>query len=320
MKLKSALKVVLLSVALTILVCGGLLMWGLSKLPSAFEIKQSVTPPALQTKVVNQMRPNSALEINESPQGTLGDSHSLPEKQVADLENERLVQETTKVLTEDFMDTRKPLVESCRNLGLAKDSHLLRDKKSASAKYFFQSLAQEQKDPLVETAAPVLRYVFRAPGMQNVMSMVLQAQENKDLGLLKKAEFYYEIYQAGQYLQNHRTTLDMILQKSYNLHHLAKAVAVKPELAQDGATLNFCEQMEKNLNSDSEYDANLASQEMMNFLKDAGIEPKDIGYDPKYRSKVKMNLGSSQVSLNDTWMVQLFARDIEKAHQRKVSN
>ncbi|WP_413612203.1 hypothetical protein [Bdellovibrio sp. HCB-110] len=315
MNWKNLLKVLSISLALVVVMLGGLAFWGLSKLPSAFEIKQSLTPPALKKADAGAHgKPEgtteaSAANKDESPAVI---SDGAPSEAPA---KSNVTANTTKVLLENFTDTRKPLVEGCRNLAQASESHFMRDPESASAKYFFESLAQEQKDPLVETAAPILRYIFRAPGMQSVIEMVMKAEEIKDLGMLKKAEFYYEIYRAGDFLKDHKDDMDVILQKTYNMHHLAKAVAQKPELAKDAATLSFCEQMEKNVNDSGTYNADQAASEMMKFLSDSGIDPKSIDYDPNYRSKVKLNLSSSQVSINDTWVVKLFARDIEKAHK-----
>lgn len=317
MNWKSLLKVLSISLALVVVTLGGLAFWGLSKLPSAFEIKQSLTPPALKKAEAIAQAPSQ--EVSELPAAHKEGSEVATSPSSESHGNSNVTANTARVLLEDFVDTRKPLVEGCRNLALASESHFMRDPNSASAKYFFESLAQEQKDPLVETAAPILRYIFRAPGMQSVVEMVMKAEEAKDLGMLKKAEFYYEIYRAGDFLKDHKDDMDVILQKTYNLHHLAKAVAQKPELAKDTATLSFCEQMEKNVNDSGIYNADQAASEMMKFLSESGVDPKSIGYDPNYRSKVKLNLSSSQVSINDTWVVKLFARDIEKAHKEPTA-
>lgn len=315
MKWKNLLKIILISGTLSALVLITTLIWGLSKLPSAFEIKQNITPPALKSSAVKTSNASDTA-TSEVAEPSKTQNEQAPVKS----EKEQIAKNTEQVLLQDFLDTRKPLVETCRNLAQASQSHFFRDPQNASAKYFFESLALESKDPLVETAAPVLRFMFRAPGMQSVVDMVMKSEAEKDPSLLKKAEFYYEIYRAGEYLKNHKSDIDMILQKTYNMHHLAKAVAQKPELAKDSATLSFCEQMEMNVNESGSYDAEEAAAEMLKFLNDAGVDPKSIGYDPKYRSQVKMNLSSTQLNINDAWVVRLFARDIEKAHKESAKN
>lgn len=316
MKWKNILKIFAISFSAIVIVLAGLLVWGLSKLPSAFQIKQSLTPPALRSTAVKTgtLTPppkTAALPAHTSETSMAENSPAPPIS-----EKEQLAEDTSKAIFNDLIDTRRPLVESCRNLSLAPESKLLSDPENASAKYFFKSLAQEQHDPLVETAAPILRYIFRAPGMQTVVDMIMKAEEQKDLSLLKKAEFYYELYRSGEFLKGHKDDMDVILQKTYNMHHLAKAVAQKPELAKEPSTLTFCEQMEKNVNEAGAYNADEAASEMMSFLNSAGITAKSIGYDPHYRSKVKLNLSSTQVMINDTWVVQMFARDITKAQKK----
>ncbi|WP_295904774.1 hypothetical protein [uncultured Bdellovibrio sp.] len=318
---KNILKILSISLAVIVLILGGLLFWGLSKLPSAFDIKQSLTPPALKkSSVASASQTAAAVENKEAATEEVdtNQTEANPAQQ-ASTPKEKLASDTAKVLLEDFADPRKPMIEGCRNLAQASESHFLRDPENASAKYFFESLAQDKKDPLVETAAPILRYIFRAPGMQSVVEMIMKAEETKDVGILKKAEFYYEIYRAGDFLKDHKDDMDVILQKTYNLHHLAKAVAQKPALAKDAATLTFCEDMEKNVTDDGVYNADEASKEMLKFLGDAGIDPKSIGYDPNYRSKVKLNLSNSQVTINDTWVVKLFAKDIQKAQKEPTA-
>ncbi|WII71145.1 hypothetical protein QJS83_11805 [Bdellovibrio sp. 22V] len=322
MNWKGAFKIVSVSFFVLSATFVGLIVWGLSRLPSAFEIKKSLTPPALAAadrnagdRKVSRMKTNPLMKgaVAQAAESAKGPSKKSSEPPIP---QNQIVMDTTKVLLEDFVDSRKPLVTGCRHLEKASQSDLLRDPESASSKYFFHSLAQEEKDPLVETAAPILRYVFRAPGMQSVVDMIVRAEEAQDLSLLKKAEFYYEIYRAGDFLKGHIADMDVILQKSYNMHYLTRAIAQRPELAREPAALSFCEQMEKNLNTNGVYNADVAAQEMMKFLSAAGVDPRSIGYDPHYRSQVKLDLSNSQVMLNDTWVVRLFARDFYRAQRQ----
>ncbi|KHD87148.1 MAG: hypothetical protein OM95_16100 [Bdellovibrio sp. ArHS] len=318
MKLGKLFQLVAVILVVIVVLIGGLAFWGLSKLPSAFEIRQGLTPPAMANRATKTST-SPTVEAEKKSQTPL--PTSTPES-VTEIKNEQaaIVEDTSKVLLEDFTDPRKPLIESCRHLEKAADSHLLRDHKNANAKFFFHSLAQDQKDPLVETAAPILRYIFRSPGMPALVDMVMKSEEQKDPSILKKAEFYYEIYRAGAFLKENTRAMDELLQKTYNMHYLARAVALKPELARDPATLNFCEQMEKNVNHRGPYDADEAAKEMQTFLSSVGVDAKELGYDANYRSHVKMNLTNSQVTLNDAWVLRLFAADIEKAHQAPTQN
>lgn len=311
MNWKNIAKILGISVAVIVLVLAGLLLWGLSKLPSAYQLKQSLTPPALKERPHSQEAPH---EGETSSQNITADS--LPEKSADPVtlkKDETLRQQSLKVIQEDFMDERKPLADACRSMAQASQSGFLKDPKNASARYFFQSLSEESKDPLSESAAPAMRMIFRAPGMQAMMDMILESDETQDPGVLKKAEFYYEIYRAGSHLKNHLAELNATLQQSYNLHHLMKAVALKPELAASPQVMTFCEDLQKNLNSQGEFSADEGAKEMLNFLEQSGVKPEDIGFDPKYRSKVDLTVSNTQLGVNDAWIAQIFAEDLKKA-------
>lgn len=302
-KLTKALAVSFVSIVLTLLM---LLLWGLSKLPSSFEIKQAITPRALQNTSSQskgfQVSPDLSKKEDEL-------SEVRPTKDPQD----KIKSTVLKVLTEDLMDTRKPLSDICRDLEAAVESEFLRDSQNASAKYFFMSLAEEKKDPLVGSAAPILRYIFRAPGIQSVVETIQRSEESQDQSLLNKAEFYYDLFRAGDFLKSHTQEMDLVLQKSYNLHHLARAVAKQPELLKKSSVKTMCEELEKNINFGDEFDADLVAQQMLEFFADSGMDPKAVGFDPSYRSKVKVSISNSHLGIDDTWLVQLFARDIEKA-------
>lgn len=316
MNWKNILKILGITAGCLVVIISVLVFWGLSKLPSAFDIKKGMTPPALK---------ETAQSETQSPPGaTAPIEENLPAKEAAAEENspattqnEELKAEAYKVIIEDFSDHRRPLMDACRGMDKAADSGFLKDKKNASGKYFIQSLAQEERDPLSETAAPIMRTIFRAPGMDQVFDMIVKSDENKDPGLLKKAEFYYQIYRAGSYLKEHTDDMNRVLQQSYNLHNLMKAVAKKPELAKAPAVMTFCEDMQKSLNNGENFNADAASQEMVSFLEQNGIQPSDINFDPQYRSKIVLNVSNTQLGVNDAWIAQIFAADIEKALKKK---
>lgn len=319
MKWKKAL--VVLSAALVFLAVSivGLFIWGMAQLPSAFELKKAITPTTLASSPNSSTPPVDSSVNNDSSEATIV-GVPQPTPLTPEQEKQRLNEIGSKVLLEDFTDERRPMVSSCKNLASASNSPLLKDPNAASAKYFFESLANESQDPLTDSGAPIFRYVFRAPGMRTFVEMILQAQENKDFGLLKKTEFYYQIYKVVDYLQAHNDEMNMVLQKSYNIHHIIKAVAQKPELAQESGVVTFCEQMEKTLNEGTGYNADVAEKEMQKFFTDVGVDPASVGYDPKYRAKVKTSLSKTQISLNDTWITQFFDRDIEKVGKAKAKS
>jgi hypothetical protein len=319
MNWKNIAKVFGIVAGVVVVVLAGLLFWGLSKLPSAFQIKQSITPPALKNKEgVEAPKEPTAAQNAEAPVADLPEkSGAAPEKVHSTDVSEETKKAAMKVLMEDFVDTRKPLIDACRSMDKASESGFLKDKKNASGKYFFNSLAQEDKDPLSETAAPPLRQIFRAPGMDKIADMVLKSEEEKDPSIMKKAEFYYEIYRAGSYLKSHTDDLNRVMQQSYNMHTLMKAVAQKPELARVPEVMNFCDDLQKNMNDGGSFDADASADAMQSFLEQNGLKAADVGFDPKYRSKVVLNISNTQLNVSDAWIAQIFAADIEKAMKEK---
>ncbi|UOF01907.1 hypothetical protein [Bdellovibrio reynosensis] len=264
-----------------------LALWGLHQLPSPQIISQALKQDFASFK------------------------KSVPSKSQKPYAHPKLTQEINpepihqyKVLLDDLSDTRKPLVEVCRHLELASKSHFHHG--AVSSDLFFSALLN--KDPLVETAAPILRYIFRAPGMQSVLDMIMKAEQTEDASILKKAEFYFEMYKVGKYLKERHDEMDLILQKSYNMHYLAKAVAMKPELAKDSRTLSYCELLEKDLNGNEAYDIGAAAEDMKDFFISQGIQLERLGYNPDFRSQVKLQLTDKQVTINDAWVADLFRK------------
>ncbi|XGC79439.1 hypothetical protein ACES2L_08875 [Bdellovibrio bacteriovorus] len=275
-------------VALSLLV---LALWGLHQLPSPQIISEALKQDFTVLKATESRR------------------HPEPSRKVA----QEIVPESAdpkQILLEDLSDTRKPLVQVCRHLELASKSPVAAE--GISSELFFSGLIQ--KDPLVETAAPILRYVFRAPGMQSVIDMIIKSEQAAEPNILKKAEFYFEMYKVGKYLKEHSDEMDLILQKSYNMHYLAKAVALKPELAKDSQTLSYCELLEKDLNGNEIYNADEAAEDMTDFFISHGIQPEKIGYNPHFRSQVKLQLTDKQVTINDAWVADLFKKERRAAN------
>ncbi|UXR63422.1 hypothetical protein EZJ49_10075 [Bdellovibrio bacteriovorus] len=290
MKWKNTLKILSISLGLCLVVLTALGLWGLSRLPAAYQIKNALVPSAM----------TKAAEENS----TTAETTTMSPGKMA-----------LQVLRDDFANTERPFSEGCKYLTKSSESTFLKDPNHATFRFFITTL-YDNHDPLVETAAPVFRYIFRLPGMNEVVPAVLQSTENEQ-GLFQKALFYYHLYQAGNHLSRHPEKLDEILQKSYNLHHLVKAVSLKPELATDSETQTFCDELEKELNLQEPFDANKISERLTAFFANKNIDIKDLSYDPEYRSKTQIQLSGSKVGVQDTWVAKLFAKDIEEREKRK---
>jgi hypothetical protein len=293
---------VVLLIVLTIIGAGLLL----SKLPSAGDIKKMVTSPSASAAGnAGKETPTNALATQsaDSPQN----DESKPVQKKLDMQ----------VVFEDFANERRPMVEVCRHLPERKSAYAENQNENSSADYFFKALSSEEnRDPLIEAAAPFLRYIFRAPGMGEVIKSIKEAEDTNDPGILKKAELYRHLFRAATFLKDHTTDINQLIQKSYNLHMLTKAVALNPQLARDGDTLDFCEQMEKNINENGEYNADDQANEMLNFLSLNHIDPKTIGFDHAYRAKVQTSFTGNSLNLSDPWFESFFKKDIQEKMQK----
>ncbi|MBO9667126.1 MAG: hypothetical protein J7501_09970 [Bdellovibrio sp.] len=308
MNWKNILKVSGIVVSVCMVLVVGLGVWFLSNLPGPSDLKQAMTPKALQSSsarthsVQSESVESSQSKAEEpSPNVPLGSEER----------KEKLKANFSELVKRDFTNSEKPIVDACRNLVRSGEAQIFRSKEDVSSVKFIEALLSEKQDPVAETLAPILRFVFRAPGLAEVIRMSDEAKG--DEGIVKKAEFYGELYRAASYLKQNTQTLNQVLQKSYNLHMLAKAVALKPQLASDGATMSFCEQIEQSLQNSDDLDADAQSSEMQKFLQDSGVEPQAIGFDPKYRSNVSLKLHGRTLSLADAWLMKLFATDVQNS-------
>lgn len=291
----------------------------IKKLPSPWEIKQVIAPKKVLSPefAPPNSSPTAAGEKDTSPQPQADKAAKTQEAKVEDGKARGL-----QILKEDFMNEQKALSTVCMNLATAEQSRFLRKDESGSADEFTKSLTDpNRKDPLVESAVPVLRYVFRVEGMRALVDLIEKADAENDQGIFKKAEFYTKLGIAAQTVRSNKANIDRILMKSYNLFVLSKAVGKHPELARDPATLSFCDQIEKNLNMNLEFNADEQAAEMQKFLDYAKVDPKEVDFDPSYRSDVKFDISASSLQLNHIWIEKLFEKDIAKArkHLKKDS-
>jgi hypothetical protein len=307
--MKKALKAiaVLVGVCLAGFIIVALLV--IKKLPSTWEIKQAITPKKAQSpEFVQRKSPPS------KPRSSPSEKNSATAPKARDEKVDDGKARSLQVLKEDFMNEQKPLSTVCSHLDRAEQSRFLRKDDSGSANEFMKSLSENNsKDPLAESAVPLFRYIFRLDGMKGLLEMIEKADAEQDQGIFKKAEFYTKVAWAGQELRANKANIDRILMKSYNLYVLSRAVGKHPELARDPATLSFCDQIEKNINMSLDFNPDEQAAELQKFLNYAKVDPKEVDYDPSYRSDVKFNFSANSLQLNHMWIEKLFEKDIQKA-------
>ncbi|UYL08204.1 hypothetical protein B9G69_014225 [Bdellovibrio sp. SKB1291214] len=304
MNWKKLLKISALSVASLVVVLGGLGVWLLTQLPGPSSVKQALDASSAKLEHrESPALPNSALQDIEQTYA----AEEMAAHQEASAEAESSSGKANKfdmfVLLNDFSNPEAPMVTACRDLSRAGESGFFPKKPETPAVNFFDSLAKPQKDPVIESIAPLLRYIFRSPGAREMIQLSEKA-EGQD-NLLQKAEFYKQVYRMANYLTNNLDQLNQVLQKSYNLHIIAKAVALNPQLANDNATMSFCEQIENSLIENQNLSVEEQVQEMQNFLQDSGIDAKSVGFNPGYRAHVQTEFRKDSFAITDSWLQDL---------------
>lgn len=307
--MKKALKVLAIVFGCLIVLFAVILIGFISKLPSSYQIKQALSPKAAAPAFESATK---APAPNTLPQKAPEDSEAKPvASQQSRLDDAKEI--SRKAMHEDFLNDRQPLASVCAHLDRAAESRFLKADENANSKEFMKKLTDPIKDPLIEAAAPAFRYILRRPGVRNLIDMVEKAQAENENDFMQKASFYTQMAIAANDVRSSKPELDQVLMKSYNMYVLSKAVAKSPALARDPATLRFCEQIEKNLNDDLEYNADQQAEELQKFLASAEIAPADVGYDPKYRSDVTFSFKNNSILLDNIWIEKLFAEDMKKA-------
>lgn len=278
-------------------------------LPSPWEIKQKLSPQKAQSPEFTQV--DQEKTAASSPATTTAAAPKSHEEKVDDKKAQGW-----KVMKEDFMNPQVPFANVCANLPRAEQSHFLRADESGSANEFMNRLLDtNSKDPMVESASSLFRFLFRLGRFSELVDMIEKADMENDRGLLKKTEFYTKLGLAAQEVRSNKANIDRVLMKGYNLYVLSRAVGKRPELARDPATLNYCDQLEKNMNLNLEFNADEQAAELQKFLDDVKIDPKEVGFDPSYRSDVKFNFSQSSLQLNHIWIEKLFEKDIQRARE-----
>src|SRR5690606_17010616 len=116
---------------------------------------------------------------------------------------------------------------------------------------------------------------------------------------------YYQFFRALIFLRSKSHDINQLLQKSYNIHMLARAAAVKPALAKDPATREFCDQLENQINQGLPIDPDKESREMLSFFSLVSVDPELFGFNPDYRAGIQVDFFSSNLNLNDPWLTSV---------------
>lgn len=323
--LKRAMKILGATFGILILLLIVVVVYVLVKFPSLGQIRTLIKSNPQNTKVVGTIPQNGAsVETNASsnPKESNLETVDLVESSADKLATKEKV---FGVIINDLANKERPLISVCKNLKNSQQSGYLKSGKNANAMYFMSAIAAdkvEEQDVAIETGAPFLRYFFRAPGVDYLVDELIKIPENATKEqvseIVQKAELLTNMYKAYNYLKNNKDELNSVVQRSHDLNVLVKAAAFKPEITNDPAVQNFCQQMEDNLNQLGPYNAEEQKKQIGQLLEAYNIEPKTIDYDPNYKASVDITMGDNSLTMNDKWITEFFSEDIKKAQAEAV--
>lgn len=283
------LGIALTAIALAILL---VISYAISVLPSPAEIGKKIdfAPPA-------RMAPTNTVSssaINKGP--AVG-----PEQKEAD---ERQVDDQ---VASYLMDKSRPLFEICPSLKQAPTATLGPYSPDDFGAELVHNATSENRNPLIESFIPFLRYTLRLSEVENLIQQARDAYLQGDRGLLKKAQFYSQLLRTREQIAEHIPKIQSIVDQSYLFFMLAKAIRIRPDLANDPYVLQYCENLEDSVNRNPAQEFGELRRSFEDFLSDNEIHQTEIGYDPNYQTEIKSDLGSHGMTLSGGWIDSLIA-------------
>lgn len=206
----------------------------------------------------------------------------------------------------DLTAPENPLSNFCGSLKNAKTGEFSQD---GFEDAFLNSVDPETQDPRIQAAKPLFRYILRLPKMNQFVSEIEQAANKKDQGLLDKAQFYASAFSAFSEMKHHQTDLESVLDRGYIFIGLNNLVAKKPELLNDPKVQSFCDNTEALFNQSTPVDFDREKIDFLNLVKESGLRPQDIAFDPQYKSKVDLRLDGNALTLDGGWLEDLIKED-----------
>lgn len=275
-------------------------IWLLKSLPSAGEVGQYLKPSNAKTAL-------KALDRKAQPATTTTvpttDSGSAATAQTTTTAKYNFKAEEDRLLINDMTDERLPLAEVCGNLRYSHKVQLNGYSLKDFGQAYKDSVISSEKDPVIQAIKPSLRYIFRQPQMRGLLTLALESSEKgEDESLMGKAEFYNKAYSAYRELQARQKNVEQIMDRSYQLMILSKVMAKKPLLINDVAVKNYCQDLEAALNNSNPTNYEEERKEFSAFMQESGVDPKEVGYDPNYRTQLSISMGSKTMRMDGGWI------------------
>jgi hypothetical protein len=222
----------------------------------------------------------------------------------------------------NLMDPRQPKSQICSHLIHA---NLIPDDFQYTKETFGENFKavlldeQQAKDPaLIELLAPIRHFLQQPKMRQLVEQIVMAAQSGQASSLVEKAGFYASLYGVYQEMLEQKPAAERLMDRGYHLMMLARAVKKNPSLVSDSGLRDYCERTEQALNSGDEMNWSAEQTEFQNLLAALHVDPQDIGYNPKYKSKIQVEQSAKGMHFHGGWMDDLMPKsDINIGTQPK---
>ncbi len=174
------------------------------------------------------------------------------------------------------------------------------------------STFDKSSDPLMESLKPVLKYALQQPHMKDLIKEVQEAPPSEQSSLMNKTDFYYSAYKAYQEMMANQKNMESILDRSYLTMMFGRLLEARPELASDPQVLGYCEAIEKQLNEGRNSNFGEEKKAFLDFLQQVQVDPKRIGFDSNYQTKLQVEFGKSGLHFKGGWLDEVFSKVKER--------
>ncbi len=301
--LKLALKILLGTVGVVLLLAVAGIAYFIHGLPSASEIAQNLKgqapdskPPveADHSKLSGSSTESTAPKAqDESEQLTAEEEAFMQEQKAEQMKNiERMIEE-------DSRDIRV-----CNLLG--KESQLFQNDEEEEDFDFGQAFSEKREDPEAEAFRVPIRAILQDSELSSLLKRIQQVEEQKlskeqKDSFLDKIGFYSEVATTAAHLYQKREQFEYLGNRAVHLGLIAKVAAAKPELATDPMVKDFCYRIQNSLADNKTVDVHQERQQVLDLIRYAGLTPEDLNFDPEdyIKFSVKSSHNSFEFSLSD---------------------
>lgn len=206
-----------------------------------------------------------------------------------------------RYFTEDRMQTRV-----CENLGSRVSP--FRNVNEFGKQLEASLLGESARSPIVEAVMLPVEYTLKNEAVRDLVSMAKDAALRGDTGFLGKAEFYAQAALATASVLSSREEFEAVSSHGYRLYALSRAATLKPDVLQDAEATDLCRGMEEAALAGLERDETFDQERLDRVLSRYGIDPSDIGYDPRLSTRVQLEAGESGINVRVPWIEHILKK------------